>query len=158
MPGYRDLVQKYQKRKRDTLVDVVTTGLSFADDVAVDMTMMENSGLLSDIADAASAALPFAVIAVTEGGKVLFGKKTGLAGAQDATFRMVKTGAAMGAGAAAAALGAPLLATVPVAMSVRALLDKYKSRSMTSVRVDRRAERLRSIRDRLSQRRGVAGL
>ena len=117
MPDFQTLVQKYERRRRDTVVDAVTTGLAYADNVAVDLGLMEDSGVL----DAVTVAAPFAVIAVTEQLQVILGRKTGKAGLSDGVQRMLKTGAAMGVGAlAAAAAGA--VAAVPAAMGTRILL------------------------------------
>ena len=60
MPAYRDLVDKYTKRRKDTLMDTVTAGLSYADNVAVDLGLLDDIGMV----DALTAAAPFAVIAV----------------------------------------------------------------------------------------------
>ena len=100
MPSFKEMVEKYKKRRHDTVVDAVTTGLSLADNVTVDLGLLEDTGVATEIAETVSNVLPFAVIAVTEQCKVLLGKKTGAAGAGDAAYRMVKTGAAMGVGAA----------------------------------------------------------
>lgn len=143
MPTYQELVKKYAKRRKDTLMDAVTAGLSYADNLAVDLGLMEESGVL----DAVSAAAPFAVIAVTEQMKVILGRKTGKAGFSDAVQRMLKTGAAMGVGALAAAAGGPL-AAVPAAIGARALLSQYKSKSLLGVRVQERTARLRALRQR----------
>ena len=97
LPAYEELLNKYAKRKRDTVMDSVTAGLSYADNVAVDFGLLEESGLI----DSLTIAAPFAVIAVTEQAKVILGKKTGKAGFSDAVQRMVRTGAAMGVGALA---------------------------------------------------------
>ena len=106
MPSFKEMVEKYKKRRHDTVVDAVTTGLSLADNVTVDLGLLEDTGVATEIAETVSNVLPFAVIAVTEQCKVLLGKKTGAAGAGDAAYRMVKTGAAMGVGAAVTAAGA----------------------------------------------------
>ncbi|MBR1584590.1 MAG: hypothetical protein IJ662_03520, partial [Clostridia bacterium] len=99
MPAYEELVKKYTKRRKENLIDTVTAGLSYADNVAVDLGLMEDSGVI----DTLSVAAPFAIIAVTEQMRVIMGKKTGKAGLSDAVQRMVKTGAAMSVGALAAA-------------------------------------------------------
>ena len=62
MPAYEELLNKYAKRKRDTVMDSVTAGLSYADNVAVDFGLLEESGLI----DSLTIAAPFAVIAVTD--------------------------------------------------------------------------------------------
>ena len=142
MPAYQELVKKYAKRKKDNLMDTVTAGLSYADNVAVDMGLLEDTGMI----DALSAAAPFAIIAVTEQMKVIMGRKTGKAGLSDAVQRMLKTGAAMGVGAIAAAAAGPM-AAVPAAMGTRVLLSHYRSRSMLGLRVNERTSRLRAIRE-----------
>ena len=141
MPEYRELVTKYTKRKKDTLMDTVAAGLSYADNVAVDLGLLDDIGML----DALTAAAPFAVIAVTEQLKVIMGRKTGKAGFSDAVQRMIKTGAAMGVGALAGLAGGPI-AAVPAAMGTRAFLSHYKSRALLGMRVKERTERLRALR------------
>ncbi|MDO5325272.1 MAG: hypothetical protein Q4G00_01000 [Clostridia bacterium] len=143
MPMYEELVKKYTKRKKDTLMDSVTAGLSYADNVAVDLGLLDDSGMI----DALSSAAPFAIIAVTEQMKVIMGRKTGKAGFSDALQRMIKTGAAMGVGALAAVAAGPV-AAVPAAMGTRALLSHYKSKSMLGLRVQERTGRLRALREK----------
>lgn len=147
MPAYRELVEKYQKRRRDTLMDSVAAGLSYADNVAVDLGLMEDCGAL----DTLTAAAPFALIAVTEGMQVILGKKTGKAGGSDAVQRMLKTGAAMGVGALAAAAGGAV-AAVPAAMGTRALLKHYQSSAMLNLRVKDRIGRMKALRERREKR------
>ena len=147
MASYEQLVKKYTKRRKETLVDTVTAGLSYADNVAVDLGLMEDSGLVDTLTTAA----PFAIIAVTEQLRVIMGKKTGKAGFSDAVQRMLKTGAAMGVGALAAAAAGPL-AAVPAAMGTRALLSQYKSKSMLGLRVKERTGRLTALRVRRESR------
>lgn len=143
MPEFQKLVEKYTRRRRDTVVDAVTAGLSYADNVAVDLGLMEDSGVL----DAVTAAAPFAVIAVTEQLQVIMGRKTGKAGLSDGVQRMLKTGAAMGVGAlAAAAAGAA--AAVPAAVGTRMLLKHYQSRALLGLRVQDRIVRLRALEAR----------
>ena len=141
MPEYQELVKKYTKRKKDTLMDTVATGLSYADNVAVDLGLLEDIGMLETL----TAAAPFAVIAVTEQMKVIMGRKTGKAGFSDAVQRMMKTGAAMGVGALAGLAAGPI-AAVPAAMGTRMFLSHYKSRSLLGMRVIERTERLRALR------------
>lgn len=145
MPAYQELVEKYKKRRRTDVVDAVTAGLSLADNVAVDLGVLEDTGLASEMAETVAGVLPFAVIAVTEQCNVLLGKKTATAGASDATYRILKTGAAMGAGAAAVAAGAGAMAALPVAVATRMILDRYRSRTLTGYRVSQRAQRLKAL-------------
>ena len=100
---------------------------------------------MQEVLDTAGAVLPFAVIAVTEEMKVILGRKDQKTVLGDAAYRMAKTGAALTAGAAATAIGGPL-AGVSAAMGVRGFLDRYKSKSLTALRVKSRTERLRALR------------
>lgn len=151
MATYNELVEKYRKRQKDTLLDTVATGLTYADNVAVDLGLLEDTGVLADTLETVGAALPFAFIAVTEQCKVILGKTSQRTAAENTVFRMVKTGAAMGAGALAFAAGGPI-AAIPTAMSVRALLDQYKSKALLGARVQSRTRRLQEISQRLRQR------
>ncbi len=143
MPRYEELVKKYTKRRKENLIDTVAAGLSYADNLAVDLGLMEDSGVI----DTLTAAMPFAVIAVTEQMRVILGRKTGKAGFSDAVQRMLKTGAAMGVGALAAAAAGPA-AAVPAAVGTRALLSKYRSKSMLGLRVQERTGRLKALREK----------
>ncbi len=147
MPAYEDLLKRYTKRKKNTVMDSVTAGLSYADNVAVDFGLLEESGLI----DSLSIAAPFAVIAVTEQAKVILGKKTGKAGFSDAVQRMVRTGAAMGVGALAGLAGGPV-AAIPASITTRALLARYKSKTLLGMRVQERTDRLRALRQQREER------
>ena len=57
---------------------------------------------------------------------------------------MVKSGAAMGVGAAVSGLTG-FWAAIPVTMGVRALFDRYRSKALTGRRVQGRIERLREL-------------
>ena len=141
---YRELVKKYKKRQHDTLVDTLTTGLTYADEMAVDLGLMEDTGLLGEVTEMVSTALPFAVIAVTEQAKVIMGKKSQKQAMQNTVYRMAKTGAAMGVGALAGAVGG-LPAAIPAALGVRALLDQHKSKALLGNRVAGRVRRLNEL-------------
>ena len=147
MPAYEELLKKYAKRRKDTVMDSVAAGLSYADNVAVDFGLLEESGLI----DSLSIAAPFAVIAVTEQMKVILGKKTGKAGFGDAVQRMVRTGAAMGVGALAGLAGGPV-AAIPASMGTRALLAHYKSKTLLGIRVQERTDRLRALNRQRQER------
>lgn len=152
MATYQEMVEKYRKRQRDTLVDTLTAGLNYVDDLAVDLGLMEDSGVLGDMMDTVGCALPFALIAVTEQCKVIMGKKDQRAAAENTVYRMAKTGAAMGVGALAFAAGGAV-AAIPAAMGTRALLDKYKSKALLTVRVENRTRRLQALRRQMDDRR-----
>ena len=145
MPSFKEMVEKYKKRLHDTVVDAVTTGLSLADNVTVDLGLLEDTGVATEIAETVSNVLPFAVIAVTEQCKVLLGKKTGAAGAGDAAYRMVKTGAAMGVGAAVTAAGAGAVVALPAAVSARVIMDRYRGYALMGHRVSLRTQRLKAL-------------
>ena len=145
MPSFKEMVEKYKKRRHDTVVDAVTTGLSLADNVTVDLGLLEDTGVATEIAETVSNVLPFAVIAVTEQCKVLLGKKTGAAGAGDAAYRMVKTGAAMGVGAAVTAAGAGAVVALPAAVSARVIMDRYRGPALMGHRVSLRTQRLKAL-------------
>ena len=145
MPSFKEMVEKYKKRRHDTVVDAVTTGLSLADNVTVDLGLLEDTGVATEIAETVSNVLPFAVIAVTEQCKVLLGKKTGAAVAGDAAYRMVKTGAAMGVGAAVTAAGAGAVVALPAAVSARVIMDRYRGYALMGHRVSLRTQRLKAL-------------
>lgn len=145
MSDFKTLVSKYRGREKSALIDSITAGLSFADEVSVDLGLLEDSGLAAELLDTVSMGLPFAVIALTEGGKVLVKKKTPEAGLQDASYRALKTGAAVGAGAAMAAVGASGMA-LPVALGTRLVIEKARSNMLTGHRVQQRIKRVRDLR------------
>lgn len=152
MPEFQALVRRYQKRRRDAVMDSVAAGLSYADNVAVDLGLLEDTGLI----DALTAAAPFALIAVTEQMQVILGKKTGRAGLSDAVRRMLKTGAAMGVGALAALAGGPV-AAVPAAAGTRALLQRYQSGALLGLRVQERTRRMEALLQAREKRRAAPG-
>ena len=143
--SYRELVEAYQQRSRAALVDGITVALSHADEVVMDLNLLEETGLLSEILGTVSVGLPFAVIAVTEHSAVIRGRKTGKAALQDASFRMLKTGAGLAAGSAVMASGLGAIPAIPVAVGVRAMLEKYRSSLLTARRVRQRIQRLEAL-------------
>lgn len=145
MADFKTLVEKYRVREKSALIDSITAGLSFADEISIDLGLLEDSGLAAELLDTVSMGLPFAIIALTEGGKVLMKKKTPEAGLQDASFRVLKTGAAVGAGAAMAAVGVSG-AALPVALGTRLVIEKVRSNALTGHRVRQRIKRVRDIR------------
>lgn len=145
MPDFHTLVKHYEYREKSALVDSIALGLSWADEVSVSLGLLEDTGVLTEVLDTISSALPFVVVIIQEGGKVLFKKKTREAGVQAAGYRLIKSGAAMGAGAAAAAAGFAG-AALPVAVTVRLLIDRVRSRKFTGLRVMQRIARVKSLR------------
>ncbi|MBQ4581358.1 MAG: hypothetical protein IJA83_11935 [Clostridia bacterium] len=148
MKNYQEMLASYRKRQRNTVVDVIATGLTYVDEIAVDSGLLEETGLLAELTESVCGALPFAIIAVQEGTKVVLGLKPAANGMQDGAFRMAKTGAALGVGGAVAA-GAGFWAAIPVTMGVRALFDRYRSKALTGARVQGRISRLRELNDQL---------
>lgn len=150
MKTYQDMLEAYRKRQRNTVVDAIATGLTYMDEIAVDSGLLEETGLLSELTGSVCGALPFAIIAVQEGSKVILGLKPAANGVQDSAYRMVKTGAALGVGTAVAA-GAGFWAAIPVTMGVRALFDRYRSKALTGMRVQGRITRLQELNSQLRQ-------
>lgn len=148
MKSYQDILDAYRKRQRSTVVDAIATGLTYMDEIAVDSGLLEETGLLAELTESVCGALPFAIIAVQEGSKVILGLKPAANGMQDGAFRMVKTGAALGVGGAVAA-GAGFWTAIPVTMGVRALFDRYRSKALTGMRVQGRINRLRELNAQL---------
>lgn len=144
MKTYEEIVAEYRKRQRDTVVDTLATGLTYMDEIAVDAGLLEEAGLMTELLDNATGVLPFAIITVSEGTKILLKKKPGKTGVKDGAYRMVKTGAAMGIGAAALGVGG-LWAAIPVSMGVRAMFDRYHSKALTGRRVQGRIDRLKEL-------------
>jgi len=148
MKSYQEMLASYRKRQRSTVVDAIATGLTFMDEIVVDTGLLEETGLLAELTESVCGALPFAIIAVQEGSKVVLGLKPAANGVQDGAFRMVKTGAALGVGGAVAA-GAGFWAAIPVTMGVRALFDRYRSKALTGMRVQGRINRLKELNAQL---------
>ena len=150
MKTYDEIVKRYRKRQHDTLVDTLSAAVNWADDLAVESGLLEKTGLLAEAATTVCGAIPFAAIAVSEGFKMIVRKKPGKTAVKDGVFRMVKTGAALGAGAVVGgAVG--LAAAIPTAMGVRALMDRYKSKTLTDLRVQERTSRLSELNQQLRQ-------
>ncbi len=135
-------------------MDTVATGVTYASDIAVDTGIMEEAGSLAGAAAAACTALPFVVIAAMEGTKAILGRKPAMNATKDAARRMLKTGAALGLGAAAAS-AAGLWAAVPVAMGTRMLADRIRSSRLEGIRVEGRIRRLKSLREQLDREAGT---
>ena len=144
MKTYEQLVQEYRKRQHDTVVDTIAAGLTYVDEIAVDTGLLEETGLLTELTESVTGILPFMIISVSEGSKVLLKRKPGKTGLKDGAYRMVKTGAAMGVGAAVTGL-AGFWAAIPVTMGVRAIFDRYRSKALTGKRVEGRIKRLQEL-------------
>ena len=110
----------------------------------MDTGILEETGILTELTQSVTGFLPFVIISATEGTKVLLGKKPGKTGLKDGAFRMAKSGAALGVGAAVSGL-AGFWAAIPVTMGVRALFDRYRSKALTGRRVQGRIQRLQEL-------------
>ena len=144
MKTYEEIVKEYRKRQHDTVVDTIATGLTYMDEIAVDTGLLEETGILTELSESVTGVLPFVIISIHEGTKVLLGRKPGMTGLKDGAYRMVKTGAAMGVGAAVAG-ATGFWAAIPVTMGVRALFDRYRSKTLTGKRVQGRIKRLQEL-------------
>ena len=144
MKTYEELLKEYRKRQHDTVVDTIATGLTYVDEIAIDTGLLEETGILTELTQSVSGILPFVIISATEGTKVLLGKKPGKTGLKDGAYRMVKSGAAIGVGAAVTGLTG-FWAAIPVTMGVRALFDRYRSKALTGRRVQGRIQRLEEL-------------
>lgn len=144
MKTYEEIVRDYRKRQRDTVVDTIAAGLTYMDEIAVDTGLLDETGLLTELTETVSGVLPFAIIAMSEGTKVLLGKKKTGTGLKDGAWRIAKTGAAIGVGSAVVG-AAGFWAAIPVTMGVRALFDRYRSQALTGMRVQGRIQRLREL-------------
>ena len=150
MKSYQEMVAEYRRRQRDTVVDSNSVGLTYVDELAVESGLLEETGLLTELTGAACSALPFVVIAATEGSKVILGRKPGKTGLKDSAYRMAKTGAAIGLGTLATA-AAGFWAAIPVTMGVRAIFDGYRSKALIGMRVQSRIKRLTELRGLLNR-------
>lgn len=154
MKKYEEIVRDYKKRQHDTVVDTIATGLTYMDEIAVDTGLLEETGILTELTQSVTGILPFVIISATEGTKVLLGRKPGKTGLKDGAFRMVKTGAALGVGAAVTGVTG-FWAAIPVTMGVRALFDRYRSRALTGRRVQSRIHRLEELNKMIRRERPV---
>lgn len=144
MKTYEEMVREYRKRQHDTVVDTIAAGLTYMDELAVDSGILEETGILAELTESVTGVLPFVIISFSEGSKVLLGRKPGMTGVKDGAYRMAKTGAALGVGAAVAG-AAGFWAALPVTMGVRALFDRYRSKALTGLRVQGRINRLKEL-------------
>ena len=144
MKTYEEIVKEYKKRQHDTVVDTIATGLTYVDEIAVDTGLLEETGILTELTQSVTGIRPFVIISATEGTKVLLKRKPGKTGLKDGAFRMAKTGAALGVGAAVSGITG-FWAAIPVTMGVRALFDRYRSKTLTGRRVQGRIQRLQEL-------------
>ncbi len=147
MASYKELCATYKKRQYDNVVDTVAAGLSHADEMVFDLGLLDGLGDVAEVLEQISVALPFVLIAATEGTKVVMGKKAGAKGLKDASFRAAKSGIAIAAGAGMATLAGGF-AAVPTAISVRLLMDRYRSKATLGRRLDDRIETLSFLKEK----------
>lgn len=144
MKSYEQIVAAYQSRKKETMVDSITAGLTCVDDLAVESGWVESAGMAAEKMEGVCGILPFVVIAATEGAKVASHTKPAKTGLRDGAFRMAKSGIAMGIGAVVAT-SVNAWAAIPTAMAVRTFCDRYKSKMLTGIRVQERILRLQEL-------------
>lgn len=94
--------------------------------------------------------LPFIIIAVSEGRKVLMGKKTFQVALSDSLFRAVKTGTAMGVGAIVALLDGGLL-SIPATMLIRIGFDRFKIMKSIVERLEERMQTIKQMKQRYNR-------
>ena len=137
MARYNELLERYKRRKNETLVDSLTTALTCVDEVAVGLGLLDSAQVVTEVIDNVFDVVPFVAIAVSEGSKVMLRKKKVSSAVKDASYRVVKTGTAMAVGAGMVAAGGGVLA-LPASMSVRIFFDRYKSKLMLARRLEDR--------------------
>lgn len=147
MATYKELCETYKKRQYDNLVDTVAAGISHADNFVLDLELFDGLGDIAEVLEQISLTLPFVIIAATEGTKVVLGKKDGVRGLKDAGHRAAKSGVAIAAGAGAAVLAGGF-AAIPTAVSVRLIMDRYRSKAMLGRRLDERTKALRFLTEK----------
>jgi len=99
---------------------------------------------LHDVVETILPGPPFVIIAVSEGRNVMLGRKSFELAAQDALFRAVKTGAAIGVGALVHFLDGGLL-SIPAAYLTRVGLDRYRNMIRLCSLLDKRISTLRAL-------------
>ncbi|MCL2320662.1 MAG: hypothetical protein FWC47_00995 [Oscillospiraceae bacterium] len=147
MSTYDELLERYKKRKNETLVDTITTGLTCADEVAVQLGLFDSFSIFTHVIDNVLDIIPFLIIVATEGSKVILGKKKVSKAVKDASYRSIKSGTAMAVGAGVTAIGGGILA-LPAAVSVRFFFDKYKSKAMLKRRLEDRITTMNYLREK----------
>ena len=151
MARYDELCERYKKREYESVVDMVAAGISQADEFMLDMGFLDSFGDIAETLEQISLTLPFAIIAVTESGKVIMGKKDSKMGLRDAALRSVKSGVAIAAGAGAALLGGPF-AAIPTAVTARMVIDRYRSKALLGHRLDKRTQSMRFLNEKWNKR------
>ena len=48
MKSYSEIVEGYRKRQQTTVIDTIATGLTYADEIAVETGLLEETGLITD--------------------------------------------------------------------------------------------------------------
>lgn len=147
MATYNELVERYKRRKNETLVDTIAAGLTCADEIAMDLGAFDSFGIFEEVIDNTLDIIPFVIIIATEGSKVILGKKDAESAVKDASYRTLKSGAAIAVGAGVTAVAGGAFA-LPAAISVRYFFDKYKSKSMLSRRVEDRICTMRYLNNK----------
>lgn len=99
---------------------------------------------LEELVETVLPGLPFVLIAVGEGRKVLMGRKSFELAMQDGLYRAVKTGAAIGIGALVVLLDGGML-SIPASLLTRLGFDRYSVITRSITALDKRIGVLRSL-------------
>lgn len=147
MASLKELFEHYKSKDKSIIADSIALGASFIDETGISLGLIENAGALADTLSPISAALPFATVALHEGGNVLFKHKSLKAGSQDMRYRLVRNGASLALGTALNGIGAGIIA-LPCAVSLRLALNRFRSKMLTSYRVEQRIERVKALKQK----------
>ena len=58
MKTYAEILEGYRKRQQETVIDTIATGLTYMDELALDAGLLEETGLLTELSESVSGALP----------------------------------------------------------------------------------------------------
>lgn len=130
----------------DTVHGIFASGLS--DSALEDTIRAPMEGLLDspleELVETVLPGLPFVLIAVGEGRKVLMGRKSFQLAMEDGFYRAAKTGAAIGVGALVALLDGGML-SIPASFLTRMGFDRYTVMTRSITALDKRMGVLRSL-------------
>lgn len=130
----------------DTVHGIFASGLSdsaLEDTLRAPMEALLDSPL-EELVETVLPGLPFVLIAVGEGRKVLMGRKSFQLAMEDGFYRAVKTGAAIGIGALVVLLDGGML-SIPASFLTRMGFDRYTVMKRSITALDKRIGVLRSL-------------
>ncbi|MGI6739390.1 MAG: hypothetical protein ACOX54_08505 [Christensenellales bacterium] len=147
MANLKELFEHYKSRDKSIIVDSIALGASFVDEMSIGLGLIENTDVLMDTVSPISTALPFATVVLHEGSNVLFKHKSLKAGNQDTRYRLVRNGASLVLGTMLNCIGAGIIA-LPCAIGLRLTLNRFRSKILTSYRVEKRIERIKALQQK----------